>query len=234
MEPKQTPTVFQKYITFMEQNTRAVEFVSYGITGLGLLVAFYKIRPFAKFKKPMDVPSHFLKRTELQGVVARIDPSHGTLLLVDHKPLIPFPHFGRNRYLPIKLAGVYANNQGISWLQTVINGKTITFIPLTKEKEYLNCIVTYLENKEEFINIGEELVKLGFGSVCNHEDYLLKEKLTLPYYKSLIRAQKFAQFKRNGYWHFVRRPTFSWKVKIFLSEKLRSLLPSFLIKQFNI
>lgn len=234
MEEKKTLTTFQKFTAFMEQDTRAVQLISYGITGIGLLFAIYKIRPFSKFKKPSDIPSHFLKHTELQGIVARIDPTSGVLLLVDHKPLIPFPRFGKNKYLPIKLAGITTNNQGISWLQTIVNGKKITFTPLAINKDYLNCIVCILEKDQKHLNIGEELIKLGFGTVCNHENYLLKETFTVPYYKSLIKAQKFAQFKRNGYWHFVKEPTISWRTKVFLSDKLKSLLPTFLTKQLNI
>ncbi|KAK2580211.1 hypothetical protein KPH14_012471 [Odynerus spinipes] len=118
MEQEQISTAYQKLTTFMEQNTRAVEFVCYGITGIGLLVAVYRVRPFSKFKKPSDIPPHFLKHTELKGVVKRIDPSYSTLLMVDHKPLIPFPRFSRKKYLPIKLSGINVTNQGISWLQT--------------------------------------------------------------------------------------------------------------------
>ncbi|XP_047369514.1 protein C3orf33 [Vespa velutina] len=234
MEKEKMPTVFQKFTIFMEQNNRAVVFISYGITGISLLFALYKIRPFAKFKKPSDVPRHFLRNTELQGRVARIDPSYGTLLLVDHKPLIPFPRFGRDKYLPIKLAGINTTNHGISWLQIVISGKNITFLPLVKKKDYVNCIVTFSEKNQKSINIAEELVKLGFGSICNDKDYLLNNESTLIYYKSLVKAEKFAQFKRNGYWHLVKKPTFLWKVKLFLSEKLKSLLPIFVTKQLNI
>lgn len=67
---------------------------------------------FAKFKKPSDVPNHFLQSTELQGRVTHIDPSYGVLLLIDHKPLIPFPQLGREKYLPIKLAGINTTNHG--------------------------------------------------------------------------------------------------------------------------
>nr|XP_050867984.1 uncharacterized protein LOC127072026 isoform X1 [Vespula vulgaris] len=246
MEKEKVPTVFQKFTIFMERNNRAVEFISYGITGIGLLFALYKIRPFAKFKKPSDVPNHFLQSTELQGRVTHIDPSYGVLLLIDHKPLIPFPQLGREKYLPIKLAGINTTNHvyfkrtskyiiiGISWLQTIIRGEKITFLPLTKKKDYLNCIVTFSGKDQKCINIAEELVKLGFGSLCTDQDYLLNNKSTLIYYKSLVKAEKFAQFKRNGYWHSIKKPTFLWKIKIFFSEKLKSLLPIFITKQLNI
>ncbi|XP_015178263.1 PREDICTED: protein C3orf33 [Polistes dominula] len=234
MDKEKVPTVFQKLTNFMEQNNRAVEFVSYGITGVGLLFALYKIKPFAKFKKPSDVPNRFLKTTELEGRVKRIDPAHGTLLLVDHIPLLPFPRLGREKYLPIKLAGINTTNHGISWLQCLISGKNVQFLPLDKNKNYLNCIVTFSEKDQERTNIAEELVKLGFATISNQEDNLLKNECTLLYHKSLIRADKYAKFNRNGHWHFVKNPTLIWKIKIYFSDKLKSLLPMFIIKQLNI
>ncbi|XP_043485463.1 protein C3orf33 [Polistes fuscatus] len=234
MDKERMPVVFQKLNTFMEQNNRAVEFVSYGIAGVGLLFALYRIKPFAKFKKPSDVPNRFLKTTEFEGRVTRIDPAHGTLLLVDHIPLLPFPRLSKNKYLPIKLAGINTTSHGISWLQCLINGKNVKFLPLDKKKDYLNCIVTFSEKDQERINIAEELVKLGFGTISNQEDHLLKNKSTLLYYKSLVRADKYAQFNRNGYWHFVKEPTLIWKIKIYFSDKLKSLLPISIIKQLNI
>ncbi|KAI4477743.1 hypothetical protein M0804_012571 [Polistes exclamans] len=234
MDKEKMPVVFQKLTTFMEQNNRAVEFVSYGIAGVGLLFALYRIKPFAKFKKPSDVPNRFLKTTEFEGYVTRIDPAHGTLLLVDHIPLLPFPRLSRNKYLPIKLAGINTTSHGISWLQCLISGKNVNFLPLDKKKDYLNCIVTFSGKNQERINIAEELVKLGFGTISNHEDHLLKNESTLLYYKSLVRADKYAQFNRNGYWHFVKEPTVIWKIKIYFSDKLKSLLPISIIKQLNI
>ncbi|KAI4490334.1 hypothetical protein M0802_010711 [Mischocyttarus mexicanus] len=234
-EEKKVSTVFQKFNTFMEQNNRAVEFVSYGITGLGLLFALYKTKPFAKFKKPSDVPNRFLKTTELEGYIKGIDSAHGTLLLVDHKPLLPFPRLSKNKYLPIKLAGINITSNGISWLQCLFHEKNVKFLPLNKKKDYLNCIVTFSDKDQKRINIAEELVKLGFGTISKQEDNLLiNESALLSYNKSLIRANKYAQFNRNGYWHFVKEPTIAWKIKIYFSDKLKSLLPMSIIKQLNI
>lgn len=36
----------------------------------------------------------------------RIEPSCGTLLMVDHKSLIPLPRLNSSTYLPVKIAGV--------------------------------------------------------------------------------------------------------------------------------
>lgn len=42
----------------------------------------------------------------------RIEPSCGTLLMVDHKPLIPLPRLSSSKYLPIKIAGVDVRANG--------------------------------------------------------------------------------------------------------------------------
>lgn len=36
---------------------------------------------------------------------------------------------------------------GISWLQTIVSGKEITFIPLATEKDYVTCIVSIERNE---------------------------------------------------------------------------------------
>lgn len=69
---------------------------------------------FAKFKKPSDVPSHFLQsRVPLQGTVMRVEPSHGALLMVNHQPLLPFLNFNNKNYLPVKISGVDITGNGM-------------------------------------------------------------------------------------------------------------------------
>lgn len=107
--------------------------------------------------------------------MTRIEPNYGTLLMVDHKPLIPLPRLSNSKYLPIKIAGldITVNGKqilnywlkdlqilvililfyntilflGISWLQTIVNRKDINFIPLATEKNYVTCIVSMQQNK---------------------------------------------------------------------------------------
>lgn len=106
MEQENEKTIFERFTIYMEQDTRGVELVTYGIASIGLLAALYRIKPFTKFSKPSDVPMHFLKsRVPLQGVAVRIEPSSGPLIMVDHKPLIPLPRL-RRKQLPIKIAGI--------------------------------------------------------------------------------------------------------------------------------
>jgi len=125
---------------------------------------FHVTFQFVKFTRPSDVPLHFLQsRVPLQGTVRRVEPSSTrVLLMVDHQSLLPFPHFNSKTYLPVKIGGIDITGNGrlnfgheihsceflktwilvgVSWLQTVLNGKLVTFVPIVKEKEYLECVV---------------------------------------------------------------------------------------------
>lgn len=42
----------------------------------------------------------------------RIEPGKTALLMVDHKPLVNIPRFGKRKYLPVKIAGVNVTNHG--------------------------------------------------------------------------------------------------------------------------
>lgn len=237
MESEKKSNIVHNFITFVEDNSETVKAISYGMTSIGLCIVLYRVRPFAKFKKPSDVPSHFLHtRVPLEGTVTRVEPSYGTLLMVDHKPLIPLPRLSNQKYLPVKMAGVNVNSNGISWLQSIVNGKTITFIPLAKKKDYLDCEVTMTEENQD-LNIGEELVKLGFATINKTNELplqLSKEKQTYMYLKRLTRAQKLAERNRNGYWQFAKQPTLLWKVQDNFRKKMKATLPSFITRQLNI
>ena len=236
MASKEKPNILERFIMFSEYNAETMKIVSYGIASISLITALYRIRPFAKFRKPYSVPSHFLrKKVPLQGTVMRIEPSCGTLLMVDHKSLIPLPRLNSSTYLPVKIAGVNVMANGVNWLQTIINGKKITFIPVASEKEYLSCIVTTSQQNQEQIRVGEELVRLGFA-LANEDSLKLmsRDKEILKYQKRLLSAQTWAQRKRNGHWHFVKYPTLLWKVQQSLIEKLKSMLPASMVQQLNI
>ena len=235
MTAEKKPTIMERLIVLSETDIKKLKVISYGIASISLVVALYRIKPFAKFRTPSSIPSRFIQRkVQLQGTVKQIDPSCGTLLMVDHKPLIPLPRLSSPKYLPVKIAGLDITTNGISWLQTVIGQREITFIPVTKEKEYLNCIVLLKQNQEH-VKIGEELTKVGFALINKDFPKLTsKDKDVSNYQKCLLKAQKWAQNKRNGYWHFIIRPTVLWKMKQNLAKKVKDILPSFIIKQLNI
>ncbi|KAG6800941.1 hypothetical protein HZU73_03679 [Apis mellifera caucasica] len=228
--PEKKLNILEKFIIFSETNTKIIKVFSYGIASISLAIAVYQIKPFVKFRKPSSIPSRFLhKKVQLQGTVTRIEPNYGTLLMVDHKPLIPLPRLSNSKYLPIKIAGLDITVNGISWLQTIVNRKDINFIPLATEKNYVTCIVSMQQNKEH-IEIGKELTKLGFAIVTEDSlKKLIKDKDILNYYKCLLNAQKWAQRKRNGHWHFVKNSTLLWRIQQNLSNKLKSILPMFVV-----
>ncbi|KAL0122289.1 hypothetical protein PUN28_007197 [Cardiocondyla obscurior] len=228
------PSVLGRLQAFMEDEMGSGKLITYGIASAGLLAALYKIRPFAKFTKPSDIPLHFLQsRVPLQGTVQRVEPSSTrVLLIVDHQPLVPLPHFNK-ACLPVKIGGVDITGNGVSWLQTVLSGKVVTFLPIIREREYLECVVTLTEKNLGSLEIGEELVKLGLATV--HEPWVkLKDKQVLAYKSSLANAQKWAIRRRNGYWHFVKQPTILWKVQMFMIDKMKALLPNIVVRRLDL
>ncbi|KAK0182508.1 hypothetical protein PV327_000644 [Microctonus hyperodae] len=213
-------TYIEQLMNVLEKDSRGFEIITYGLTSVGLLTALYRIRPFAKFSNPQKVPSHFIKnQTVLRGTVARIEPGKVPLILVDHKPLIRIPRFGESKYLPVKIAAVDVNNHGVSWLSTIVQGNEVEFMPVKKANEFLHCTVTMSQQNQEPLKIGKELVRLGFGTVGELSSDPKNSDL-LSYKKTLVSAQKWAQFKRNGQWHFTIPPTVWWRVKNIIYDRL--------------
>lgn len=60
--------------------------------------------------------------------------------MVEHKPLVPLPGIPRGA-LPVKISGVNVSGLGISWLQTLVAGNEIQFVPVLKDKEFVHCEV---------------------------------------------------------------------------------------------
>ncbi|XP_011303590.1 uncharacterized protein [Fopius arisanus] len=212
--------IVDNVVTVLEKDSRGFQMFTYGITGIGLMTALYRIRPFAKFSNPMRVPAQFIKKqTVLRGTAARIEPGTASVILVDHTPLVPLPRFGKSKYLPVKIAGVDINGHGISWLSTIVQGNTIEFIPIRKTKDFLDCTVKMSQKDQEPLDVGKELVKLGFGTVGQLPS-IPEDKLLESYKKTLESAQNWAKSKRNGQWHFLIPPTFTWRLRNLLESKL--------------
>lgn len=60
--------------------------------------------------------------------------------MIKHKPLITLPGV-RNGALPVKISGVNVSGLGISWLQTIVAGNEVQFVPVLKEKDAVQCEV---------------------------------------------------------------------------------------------
>lgn len=61
--------------------------------------------------------------------------------MVRHSPLI---RLSRSKVdcLPVKIAGVNVSGNGLSWLQTIVAGNNVTFVPVLKQKDCVHCEVT--------------------------------------------------------------------------------------------
>ncbi|XP_011644367.1 uncharacterized protein LOC105431696 isoform X1 [Pogonomyrmex barbatus] len=234
MTSKDASSIFKRFQILMEDDLGPGKLITYGIASASLFAALYRIRPFARFTKPSDIPSHFLQsRVPLQGTVTHVEPSSNVLLMVDHQSLLPFPHFNNKAYLPVKICGINVTGNGVSWLQIVLNGKHITFVPIIKEKEYLECEIIMPQKDKDSLEVGKELIKLGLATV--HEPWIkLNDKCFLAYKKSLASAQKWAVRRRNGYWHIVKQPTVLWKAEMFIINKMKSLLPIIVAKRLDL
>ncbi|RZC32443.1 uncharacterized protein BDFB_003161 [Asbolus verrucosus] len=194
-------------IDLMEQNNRGVQLGCYSVALFGFGIAVRRVRPFSRFKKPSDVPNHFIKeRRELTGLVERLDPN-GALLMIRHKPLITIPGLPGGQ-LPVKISGVDVTGLGLNWLQTVVVGNEVKFIPIAKAQNFVQCQVLLphvtRKNKQRTINIGESLVRVGFGQVVDIDKPISKDRTYLTYCNRLQVAENYALRKKLGMKYYMK------------------------------
>lgn len=60
--------------------------------------------------------------------------------MVQHKPLINIPFIPIGQ-LPVKISGVKVSGLGLNWLQAIVVGSEIKFIPVLKDKDFVQCQV---------------------------------------------------------------------------------------------
>lgn len=73
--------------------------------------------------------------------------------MINHKPLIRL--FSKSRpedQLPVKVAGVNISTNGLSWLQTIVAGREVTFIPVSSN-ENLHCEVFLVRKPRDVSNL---------------------------------------------------------------------------------
>ncbi|XP_058115800.1 uncharacterized protein LOC131287744 [Anopheles ziemanni] len=200
---------FQQYTDFMHDDTKGVEIVSYTVSGILFIAAYKKIRPFTRFGQASDIPKHFIREQIPQyGKVTKIEPSlqHGPLLVVRHKPPANI-FFWSKKAIPIKVNGIDINANGYSWLQSVVAGKDICFVPMLTSSNHAHaeCRVFLNESKKN-INVGEALLSLGFAKLTVAVPAPLKNRKDVhgvhlyQYYRCLAQAERFAKDRRNGLW----------------------------------
>lgn len=200
---------WQQFSDFMRNDTKGVEIVSYSVSGILLIVAYRKIRPFTIFGKSSDIPDHFIRDQIRQfGRVKKIEPSqqHGPLLVVQHRPPAKIL-FWSSKTIPIKINGININANGYSWLQSVVAGKDICFVPMKQpsSEAHAECRV-YLTESKKHIDIGEALLSLGFAKLTiavpkparNRKDVYAAQ--LYQHYRTLAKAERYAKDRRNGLW----------------------------------
>ncbi|KAF7274492.1 protein C3orf33 [Rhynchophorus ferrugineus] len=199
--------LFNRFTNLVEKDIKGVHIGCYSIALLGLTVAIRKVRPFSKFKRPKDIPNHFItEKRELTGLVKRIDPNGG-LLMVEHKPLVDLPIVSSGQ-LPVKISGINVSGLGLNWLQAIVAGQKIKFVPIEKNNDFVQCQVMLVQNtnkeKPDFLNVGERLVKIGFAQTVSIEHPLLEDSQVMTYYKGLQAAENYALRKKIGLKYYIK------------------------------
>ncbi|XP_049536168.1 uncharacterized protein LOC125951393 [Anopheles darlingi] len=210
-----TPSWFQRFSEFMRKDTKGVEIISYSLSGILFVVAYRKIRPFTRFGKASDIPQHFVRHQIRQyGRVDKIEPSlqHGPLLIVRHRPPANILFWSR-KTIPIKVNGIDVNANGYSWLESVVSGNEISFIPMvaSSANQHAECRVL-LTQPNRTIDVGDALLSLGFAkltvsvpkTIRNRKDAY--EAQLHQYYRSLAQSERYAKDRRNGLWQYTLPP----------------------------
>ncbi|XP_053674058.1 uncharacterized protein LOC128724354 [Anopheles nili] len=202
-------TWWDEFSNFMRKDTKGVEIVSYSVSGILLLVAYRKIRPITIFGRASDIPSHFIRdQIKQYGWVNKIEPSqqYGPLLVVQHRPPAKIL-FWSKKTIPIKINGIDINANGYSWLQSIVAGKEICFVPMVANAhhDHAECRV-FLTGSKSNIDIGEALLSLGFAKLTIAVPKPIRNRTDAHgaqlyhYYRLLAKAERYAKDRRNGLW----------------------------------
>lgn len=64
--------------------------------------------------------------------------------MVKHEPLVNI-FLVPSGELPVKIFGVKVSGLGLSWLQAVVAGQAVTFIPVATGKDFVQCQVLLMQ-----------------------------------------------------------------------------------------
>ncbi|KAI4468916.1 protein c3orf33 [Holotrichia oblita] len=221
-------TLFEKFSDVMDQNTKGVQIGCYSVAFIGLTFALRRVRPFTRFKKPSDIPNHFIKeRRELIGTVERVEPNG--VLIINHKPLIALPGI-KDGELPTKIANIEIGGHGVSWLQILVAGNEVKFTPIAKRDQFVECQFklhqTTHDKKPRVIDLGVSLVSIGFGNLI--ESPIGKKDKDYRYYTELIYARERALRKKMGFKYYIK-PT---KLILAMISRQISIAMNLLMQRF--
>ncbi|XP_017777061.1 PREDICTED: uncharacterized protein LOC108563029 [Nicrophorus vespilloides] len=223
--------LFEKYCNLMKQSTKGTQIGVYSIAFISLGIALRRVRPFSKFKTAKQVPKLFINNgRELTGFVERIEPA-GPLLMIQHKPLIQLP--GMNKVaLPVKVYGVNITGHGVSWLQSIVANNEVTFIPIEKNEKCVSCEIVFSQLNEKkqmkYVNVGESLVSIGFGTV---QPFEAGSNITKMVYLARLRSAEKVALKRQMGFNYYVKPTKEILIK--LSKRLNELIRETAKKQLD-
>lgn len=77
--------------------------------------------------------------------------------MVNHKPLVPLS--SSKSSLPVKIYGVNISGHGVSWLQAIVAGHDVKFLPIIKKEKFVECEVVLPQLRKEVI-LAKNCVKL--------------------------------------------------------------------------
>ncbi|CAG9765282.1 unnamed protein product [Ceutorhynchus assimilis] len=199
-------SVFDRFANLLERDIKGVHIGCYSVALISLTIALRKVRPFSKFKRPNDIPNHFInEKRELTGQVKSIDPN-GTLLMVEHKPLVDIPLI-KSGQLPVKISGINVSGLGMNWIQSVVVNREIKFVPVSKDADFLQCQVILVQKnknkRDELLNVGESLVKIGFAQLAPTHS-LAQDPALLSYFKKLQAAESVALRNQLGLKYYIK------------------------------
>ncbi|XP_052868965.1 uncharacterized protein LOC128274719 [Anopheles cruzii] len=227
------PSWFQQFSDYMRKDTKGVEIISYSLSGVLFVIAYRKIRPFTRFGQASDIPLHFIRNQVRQyGCVKKIEPSlqYGPLLIVRHRPPANIL-FWSDKTIPIRVNGIEINANGYSWLESVVSGKEICFLPMVARPgttKHADCRVL-LTDSNKTIDIGEALLSLGFAKLTvavpkpvksRKDEYEVRLR---QYYRSLAQSERYAQDRRIGLWQHTLPPRI-WPLSLWPTMLDRILL----------
>uniref|UniRef100_A0A1A9VR53 Uncharacterized protein n=1 Tax=Glossina austeni TaxID=7395 RepID=A0A1A9VR53_GLOAU len=218
-------TKYHNLCNLMDRQTVGTELLVYGTATTMFLLAYIKHRPLylvRPFKKPSHIPDKIIDaRITHKGLVRDVKQSgQNTLLLVSHRPLISLLA-SKNRLLPVKLAGIEVNGNGLAWIQGCLIGREATFLPLSKHDSNYVVSQLYLVRPPQgrLVDISETLLKLRFARFKPDENQSVKKNA--KYYKHLAKVENRTKTFESWLASLSRYP---WIYKTFYNLKT-SLLP---------
>ncbi|KAG8238723.1 hypothetical protein J437_LFUL015282 [Ladona fulva] len=204
MAPKEDLNSIKRYgilenvVRLLEKNSRGVELGLYTLGFVGLGIALRNIRPFLRFRRLCDIPPSFLeKNLSFKGKILRLEPTNDSpIIVMEHYPLVRLiPRKDPLSGLPVKLLSINIGPNGLAWMNHLLVDKDITFTLMKVNSEAVHCLVT-----RRGIDIGLNLVSLGFASVSPYDLQMDNNEIYKKYYKELLKTENRAEKIGRGMW----------------------------------